>query len=71
VALKVPPGANSGTMLRLKGKGLPPAGGSPAGDQYVKLRVVLPNPPDPELTRFMEGWSRTHGYSVREEPGSS
>ncbi len=65
VALKVPPGSNSGTALRLKGKGLPARGTSPAGDQYVKLRVVLPDPPDPELTRFLEKWSPEHAYEVR------
>jgi DnaJ-class molecular chaperone len=66
VALKVPPGSNSGTALRLKGKGLPARGTSPAGDQYVKLRVVLPDPPDPELTRFLEKWAPEHAYEVRQ-----
>jgi DnaJ-class molecular chaperone len=70
VALKVPPGSNSGTVLRLKGKGLPERGAVPAGDQYVKLRVVLPDPPDPELVRFLEGWSRGHAYDVRGGSGS-
>jgi DnaJ-class molecular chaperone len=70
VALKVPPGSNSGTVLRLKGKGLPERGAVPAGDQYVKLRVVLPDPPDPELIRFLESWSRGHAYGVRGESGS-
>jgi DnaJ-class molecular chaperone len=68
VALKVPPGSNSGTTLRLKGKGLPARGTSPIGDQYVKLRVVLPDPPDLELTRFLETWSPAHAYEVRKGP---
>ncbi len=68
VALKVPPGSNSGTNLRLKGKGLPARAATPAGDQYVKLRVVLPDPPDAELIRFLETWSLTHGYAVRQDP---
>lgn len=67
VALKVPAGSNSGTVLRLKGKGVAERGTAPAGDQYVKLRVVLPDPPNPELTRFLEKWVRTHGYDVRGE----
>ena len=63
VALKVPRGSNSGATLRLRGKGLP---GTPnAGDQYVKLKVTLPDPPDPELVRFLEGWSADHAYDVR------
>ena len=39
VELKVPAGAQSGKKLRLKGRGLP---GTPPGDQYVVLRVVVP-----------------------------
>jgi curved DNA-binding protein len=39
VDLKIPPGSQSGTKLRLKDKGLP---GNPPGDQYVVLRMVTP-----------------------------
>lgn len=39
VQLKVPAGAQSGTRLRLKGKGLP---GKPAGDLYVSLQLAMP-----------------------------
>jgi DnaJ-class molecular chaperone len=63
VAVKVPRGSNSGATLRLKGKGIPGSAG--AGDQYVKLRVVLPDPPDQELMSFLERWSAKHPYSVR------
>ncbi len=66
VALKVPPGSNTGTTLRLKGKGLPAHGSAAAGDHYVALRIVLPSPPDPELVRFVENWARTHRYEVRD-----
>jgi len=66
VALKVPRGSNSGGTLRLKGRGI--AANGAAGDQYVKLRVSLPDPPDPELVRFLERWSATHAYEVRSKP---
>ena len=39
VELKVPPGSQTGTRLRLKGRGLP---GTPAGDQYVVLEIHTP-----------------------------
>ena len=55
VALSVPANSNSGTTLRLKGRGVAPAGGT-AGDLYVKLVVTLPDRPDAELTKFAEGW---------------
>ena len=38
------------------------------GDQYVHLTVVLPEPPDGELARFLEGWSQRHPYDPRIGP---
>ena len=50
-----------GTMLRLKGKGAPGAGGA-RGDEYVTLKVMLPDKPDPELEQFLtERAARTRG----------
>ncbi|MGH6870362.1 MAG: DnaJ C-terminal domain-containing protein [Rhizomicrobium sp.] len=54
VTLTVPAGANSGTVMRLKGKGI--ASGSTSGDLYVKLVVTLPEKPDAELRKFAEDW---------------
>jgi DnaJ-class molecular chaperone len=68
VALKVPRGSNSGATLRLKGKGIRANGTS--GDQLVKLRVTLPDPPDPELVKFLERWSQGHAYEVRGKMGT-
>jgi DnaJ-class molecular chaperone len=60
VSLTVPPGSNSGAVLRLRGKGIPAhgsaTGGEPAGDLYVKLVVSLPDRPDAELKAFVEKW---------------
>ncbi len=69
VAVKIPKGANSGTTLRLRGKGLPATKTLPAGDQLVKLVVTLPDVIDGELTSFMERWSRAAGYDVRRKAG--
>ncbi|WP_026874036.1 DnaJ C-terminal domain-containing protein [Inquilinus limosus] len=65
VMLTIPKGSNSGTVLRLKGKGVhsPTAGGR--GDQYVRLAVTLPDPVDPELARFVEEWGSRHPYDPR------
>jgi len=61
VTLTVPPGSNTGTMLRLRGKGIPAhgssSGGEPAGDMYVKLVVSLPEKIDPALKAFAEEWN--------------
>jgi hypothetical protein len=42
-----------------------------AGDQFVKLRVTLPDPPDPELVKFLERWAADHAYDVRGKMASS
>ena len=44
VELKVPPGSEAGRKLRLRGRGLPGAGGQPAGDQIVELEILAPAP---------------------------
>jgi molecular chaperone DnaJ len=41
-SVKVPPGAQPGAHLRLRGKGLPRRGGHGRGDLYVQLAIVLP-----------------------------
>ena len=53
VALTIPPGSNTGKVLRLKGKGV--AG---QGDQFVRLQVVLPETPDEDLRKFVKKWSK-------------
>ncbi len=69
VALKVPKGSNSGTVLRLKNKGIPDPKQSTPGNLYVTLKVMLPDPPDPDLTHFIEKWSHSRSYEVRKKAG--
>lgn len=69
VAVKVPPGSNSGTLLRLKGRGIPAHGGRPVGDFFVRLRVVLPDGPQPALSEFVEKWAIKNAYDPREKLG--
>ena len=67
VSVTVPPKSNTGTILRLKGKGLPTGkdGKGARGDQYVTLKVVLPRQPDREFLEFVEQWAPNNGYNVR------
>ncbi|PKU26082.1 DnaJ C-terminal domain-containing protein [Telmatospirillum siberiense] len=69
VTLTIPAGSNSGTVLRLKGKGAPH--GKARGDQLVTLKVVLPEPPDGELESFLKSWTAKHPYDVRSKVGMS
>jgi DnaJ-class molecular chaperone len=65
VSLKVPPGSNTGRVLRLKGKGIAARGAEPAGDFYVRLQVTLPEQPDEALKRFAEEWPATYDPRAR------
>jgi DnaJ-class molecular chaperone len=65
VTMTVPKGSNTGTTMRLKGKGAPRRGGG-HGDQFVKLKVVLPRSPDPELEAFVSNWDRGKTFNPRE-----
>jgi DnaJ-class molecular chaperone len=55
VTMTVPKWSNTGTVLRLKGKGVPRADGT-KGDEFVTLKVMLPEKPDPELEKFVAQW---------------
>lgn len=65
VMLAIPRGANNGTRLRLKGKGIPEADGRNRGDQFVTVRIALPDPPDPALEEFVKGYTPPDGYDPR------
>ena len=56
VTLTVPPRADSGTQLRLRGRGVAEHGGTPAGDLIVTLRLVL-GTVDERLEAFLRDWS--------------
>jgi DnaJ-class molecular chaperone len=57
VTMTVPKDSNTGTVLRLRGKGAPRSRGG-RGDEYVALKVMLPEKHDPELASFASGWSK-------------
>ena len=61
VSVSIPKNSSSGAMLRLRGRGMPKAasGGKTAGagDQYVRLKIVLPEEADAELEAFVRKWS--------------
>jgi DnaJ-class molecular chaperone len=63
VSMTVPPASNTGSRLRLRGRGIAARGGS-RGDQYVTLQVVLPPTPDEALRKFVESWPG-RDYDVR------
>ncbi len=64
VTVTVPEGANTGTVLRLKGKGAHRPDKS-RGDHLVRLTVMLPAQPDKELVGFVRRWAERNAYEVR------
>jgi DnaJ-class molecular chaperone len=69
VTMTVPKGSNTGTTLRLRGKGAPRRGGG-HGDELVKLKVVLPKTSDPELEAFISNWEKGKAFNPREDTTS-
>jgi DnaJ-class molecular chaperone len=55
VKMQIPPGSDSGTELRLRGRGVPQSAGHTAGDLYATLRVMI-GKPDDALSDFVRDW---------------
>jgi DnaJ-class molecular chaperone len=66
VMMRVPKHSNTGATLRLKGKGVHREGGG-RGDELVRLKVMLPPTPDPELESFLAGWLGGKSYDPRRD----
>ena len=67
VELSIPKNTSSGRTFRLKGKGLPKAGGT--GDLFVTTRIILPDGNDAELEALMQKWRDSHPYNPRSDFG--
>jgi DnaJ-class molecular chaperone len=65
VELSIPKNTSSGRTFRLKGKGLPKAGGN--GDLLVTTRIMLPDGNNAELEALMEKWREAHPYNPRSD----
>jgi DnaJ-class molecular chaperone len=69
VTVTVPKWSNSGTVLRLKGRGAPRPDGS-KGDELLTLKIVLPEKPDPELEKFVAQWRPARAPGTHEAMGA-
>ena len=67
VTMKIPEGSNTGSVLRLKGKGIQ-AGGK-TGDQYLSLKIVLPERQDDQLRDFVKRWAGFNAFDPRKKAG--
>jgi len=57
--LSVPEGTQSGTVLRLRGQGIPALGGRGRGDLHVLIRVVVPRHVTAEQRKLLEQLAKT------------
>jgi len=65
VMLTVPKGSNSGTVVRLKGRGV--ANQGQVGDELISFQVMMPTTSDPELDAFFAGWVPGPDYDPRRD----
>ncbi len=71
VAMTVPKGSDTGTRLRLSGKGIhrrhrgPGTATETTGDQYVTLKVMIGESGDEELAAFLKNWAEKHPTDPR------
>lgn len=66
VDLKIPPNAQGGQTLRLKKRGLP---GNIPGDQYVILKIVIPQPHNEEEKELYKKMAAAMPFNPREKMG--
>jgi molecular chaperone DnaJ len=52
--VRIPPGTNCGSTLRLREKGVPSARSGTRGDQYVEIQVIVPKPTDERVRKLMK-----------------
>lgn len=64
VAVKVPAGTQSGTVLRLRGKGIARKGREP-GDLYVRFLIQIPTAKTPEVAKLVDELEKFETADVR------
>ena len=54
VSVKVPPGTQPGSLVRLKAKGMPRLGSTGHGDHYVRVNMSVPQNPSKDEKKLYE-----------------
>lgn len=68
VKYTIPEGTQSGTVFRLKGKGIPKVQGSGRGDQYVKVIVDIPKHLNEKAKNALKAFMEVTGEETSTEP---
>ena len=67
--VRIPPGTQSGSVLRLKGRGLPRLGQSGYGDLHVRVHVWTPERLTDEQERLFRELARHEGAAPQQTSG--
>jgi molecular chaperone DnaJ len=67
--LRIPPGTQSGQVFRLREKGAPSRRGDTRGDQYVEVKVVLPQIIDEDSKNLLREFAKRNPENPRVEMG--
>ena len=70
VDLKIPAGIQTGTVLRVKGKGIPNLRGSGRGDQHVRVKVTTPQKLSARQKELLQEFAALSGDAVNPEQKS-
>ncbi len=65
--VRIPPGTNSGSTLRLREKGVPSARNAVRGDQYVEIQVVVPKRTDERVRNLMKELEKIEPENPRKD----
>ena len=65
--LIIPPGTQTGTTLRLRGRGMPSVRGSQRGDHHVTVHVIIPTKLNKRQRELLEEYARAGGDAVEEK----
>lgn len=65
VRMRIPPHSDTGTTLRLKGKGVPAHDGHPAGNLFATLKLFA-GAPDAALETFLRDWKPEQPFDPRQ-----
>ena len=65
--VRIPAGAQTGRLLRVRGKGIPC---TPPGDLYIDIRIVVPPASTPEAKELYATMAREMAFDPRKEQGA-
>lgn len=66
-SIKIPPGTQSGQLLRLRGKGVPSLRSNTRGDQFYEVQVVVPRVADERSKQILRDLARLNPEDPRRD----